>query len=147
VRIRFPSGQGVANLSAVAANQVLQVASSGPPPDPPSLSVADASVLEGNSGKIGMNFTVSLSQAPAAGTSVSVKVATANGTAKAHNDYFALPSTTLVFGPGETVKVVTVFVKGETIHESNETFLFELSSPVGATLADSEAIATIINDD
>jgi hypothetical protein len=40
-----------------------------------------------------------------------------------------------------------VAVNGDTIAETNETFTVTLSSPVNATLARSQAIGTIIDDD
>ncbi len=68
-------------------------------PAAPSVSIADASVAEGNSGTKNLAFTVSLS---AASTSqVTVAYATSNGTATAGQDYTA-KSGTLTFAPGVT---------------------------------------------
>ena len=54
------------------------------------ISINDLSVLEGNSGTTAFNFTVSLSAA--ATFPVTVKYATADGTATAPTDYTALRS-------------------------------------------------------
>ncbi|WP_246777098.1 Calx-beta domain-containing protein [Microvirga sp. VF16] len=88
-------------------------------------------------------FTVELSSASA--TPVTVAYKTVTGTA---NDSDFTPLTgTLTFAPGETRKTVTVKLTGDALQEANETFQLALSSPTGATLANSSATATIINDD
>jgi aryl-phospho-beta-D-glucosidase BglC (GH1 family) len=110
----------------------------------PTLSVADATVVEGNSGAPELVFTVTLSAA--ATGPVTVAYATSNGTASAGSDYTAL-SGTLTFAAGETSKVVRVQVSADTAVEANETLTLALSSPSGATIADGTAIGTITNDD
>ena len=110
----------------------------------PTLSVADATVAEGNSGAPELVFTVTLSAA--ATGPVTVAYATSNGTASASSDYTA-QSGTLTFAAGETSKVVRVQVSGDTAVEANETLTLALSSPSGATIADGTAIGTITNDD
>jgi len=91
-------------------------------------------------------FIVSLSKASA--TSVSVRVATANGTAKSGRtgDYTAV-SGTLTFAPGELSKTVSVTVRNDTTIEPTETFFVSLSSASGATIADAQAIGSILDDD
>ena len=120
------------------------VGNNPPPPAVPSLSVADASVSEGNSGTHDLAFTVTLSAA--ATTPVTVAFATANGTATAGSDYTA-QSGTLTFAAGETSKVVHVQVSGDSAVEANETVALNLSSPTGATIAHGSATGTIVNDD
>ena len=110
----------------------------------PALSVADATVSEGNSGVKDLAFTVSLSAA--ATGPVTVAYVTNNGTATAGSDYTAA-SGTLTFAAGETSKVVHVQVSGDTAVEGNETLTLTLASPSGATIADGTAIGTITNDD
>ena len=110
----------------------------------PTLSVADATVAEGNSGAHELAFTVTLSAA--ATGPVTVAYATSNGTASAGSDYTA-PSGTLTLAAGETSKVVRVQVSGDTTVEANETVTLTLSSPSGATIADGTAVGTITNDD
>jgi hypothetical protein len=110
----------------------------------PTLSIGDVSVAEGSSGSTSVSFVVSLSQA--ASSTVSVGYATANGTATAGSDYTAT-SGTLSFTAGETSKVVTVPVLGDTTIEANETFTVNLSGASGATIADSQSVGTILNDD
>jgi hypothetical protein len=109
------------------------------------LSINDVSVQEGNSGTTSAMFTVTLSRESS--QPVSVNVYTQNGSASAPGDYVAIPSTTIVFEPGQTVQQVYVDVKGDTTKEGNETFYVKLSAPVNATIADATGIGTIMNDD
>ena len=111
----------------------------------PVLRINDVSKAEGNSGTTAFTFTVSLS--PASAGTVTVKYATANGTATAGSDYTAVSPTLLTFAPGQTSQTVTVNVTGDTVQEANETFFVNLSSPSGATLFDGQGLGTILNDD
>ena len=78
---------------------------------PPTLTINDVSVTEGNSGTTVANFTVSLSP-PNASQTVTVGYATANGTATiADNDYVAA-SGTLTFAPSAVTKTISVTVRG-----------------------------------
>ena len=115
-----------------------------PPPVLPTLSVGDASIVEGNSGTKQLVFTVSLSQA--ATGPVTVAYATADGTALAGQDYVA-KSGTITFAAGETQKTVSVTVNGDRVAELNETLALRLSAPTGATVADGAAAGTILTDD
>ncbi len=110
--------------------------------DGPALRVADARAREGADAAIG--FTVTL--APAASAPVTVDWATADGTAKAGEDYTAA-SGTLVFAPGETEKTVAVAVLDDAHDEGEESFVLRLSNASGAELADAEAVGTIVNSD
>ena len=113
--------------------------------DTATISIKDVSVTEPDSGTTAMTFTVKLSLASS--RTVTVKYATANGTAAAPADYTAVAPTTLSFSPGQMNKTVTVSVKGELIVEPNETLFVNLSSPVNATIADNQGQGTILNDD
>jgi hypothetical protein len=111
------------------------------------LSIDDVTHYEGNSGTTPFVLTVSLS-APAT-SAVTVKYATADGTATSHGrnaDYTKVRGK-LTFSPGETDKTITVLVNGDTLVEPDETFFVNLSAPSGATIADSQAVGTILNDD
>ncbi|MGF7177598.1 cellulase family glycosylhydrolase [Azospirillum doebereinerae] len=85
-------------------------------------------------------FTVKL--ASASTETVTVKYATADGTAKAGSDYTAA-SGTLTFAPGETAKTVTVKVLSDSAAEGAETFSLNLSGATKATLADATGLGTI----
>jgi hypothetical protein len=112
-----------------------------------SLSPAFPEVTEGNSGTKQMVFTVNLSVASA--STVQVGYQTSNGFAIAGIDYLAT-SGTLTFAPGETEKIFSVPVIGDTVYEDDESFFVNLVNPTGAVLANNgsdSAIAEIINDD
>ncbi len=108
----------------------------------PTLAAADARVEEGAGATV--DFAVTLDVA-AAGT-VTVDYATADGSAKAGEDYTAA-SGTLSFGAGETRKTVSVAVLDDAHDEGEETFTLRLSNASGADIADGEATGTIENSD
>jgi hypothetical protein len=139
---------GAPNRSATDTQRINAVAAALPnscgSASMPTLSINDVSVTEGNAGTTTATFTVTLSAA--ATSTVSVNYATANGTATAGSDYVAT-SGTLTFPAGTTTKTVPVTVNGDTTVEANETFVVNLSVPVGATLADAQGTGTITNDD
>jgi len=118
------------------------------PPDStttPTLSIADVTVTEGNTGTRAATFTVTLSAAST--TPVTVAFASADGTAKTATGDYATSSGTLTFAPGVTTQTITILVTGDLVYETNETFTIDLSSPTGATLAKASATGTITNDD
>ena len=110
----------------------------------PALSIADATVAEGNAGTTTLSLPVTLSAASA--QPVSVGYATSDGSAGAPGDYTAVTGT-LTFQPGETTKTMAISIVADAIIEPSETFTVTLSSPVNASIADSTATATITNDD
>ena len=111
----------------------------------PSLTINDATVTEGDSGTVNAVFTVTLS--PASGQAVTVDYATADGTAKADQDYTATNGT-LRFNPGETQKTITVTVKGDIIDEgTSERFTVNLSNAQNATIYDGQGVGTITDDE
>ena len=112
--------------------------------DPPLVSVADTSVVEGNSGTATASFTVTLSYASAQPASVSW--ATVPGSASAGSD-FADDSGTVSFAPLQTSQTVQVAVNGDALDEGDEAFQVVLSGPLGAAPGDTAAVGTIENDD
>ena len=115
-----------------------------PPPPAPTVSINDVAGNEGRNGTTNFTFTVRLSAASAA--AVSVNFATANGSAIAGSDYNAA-SGTLVFNAGETVRTVSVGVRGDRTREGDETFTVSLSGGSGATILDAQGVGLIHNDD
>ncbi|QQR74581.1 MAG: hypothetical protein IPJ17_03040 [Holophagales bacterium] len=111
----------------------------------PALSVGNVSVTEGNAGTTVASFPVTLSAAPLG--DVTYSWATANGTATTPADYEASSGTGAWIGAGQTSGTIEVNVVGDTLDEANETFLLNVSSVVGATVADSQGQATILDDD
>ena len=114
--------------------------------DDPGVSIGDVTVIEGDSGTLTALFTVTLSAAPAANETVTVKYKTADGTARstadARQDFIALPETTLTFAAGETVKTIAVQVVGDQRYEFDENFFVNITeakltlSTPGATPTD-----------
>lgn len=111
---------------------------------PPKIKISDNSFNEGDSGVSLAKFTLSLDNPSA--QRVTVKYATANGSAIAGSDYNATTST-ITFNPGETSKTISVGIKGDLIDEVNETFSVNLSAPTNATISDNQGIGTIIDND
>ena len=109
---------------------------------PPALSVDEPRVLEG-AGKV--TFTVTLD--PVSGKDVTVKYATADGTAEAGRDYTAR-SGSLTIPAGETSETVDVPVSDDATSEpEEETFTLVLSDPQNATGDGASGTATIVDDD
>jgi thermitase len=108
-----------------------------------SLAIASVAAVE-NSGTF--LFTVTLSQAST--SKVSVRFATANGTAVGgRTGDYAATSGTLTFNPGETSKTIAVAVRNDSLAEADETFFVDLSRASGATIAAGRGTGTILNDD
>jgi hypothetical protein len=105
------------------------------------LSIDDVIVAESGGTAV---FTVSRSGGTT-GT-VTVDYAAADGTAAAPGDYTS-QSGTLTFPPGTTTQTVAVTVTNDLLNEPSETFFVNLTNPSGATIADGQGVATIVDDD
>lgn len=116
--------------------------------DNASISIADASVAEGNGGTTPATFTVTLNGSVQGG--FSVPVASQSGTATGGVDFVDIVGGNLNFAgtAGET-QSINVQINGDTVVEGNESYFVNLGVPsVGAiTLTDSQAVGTITNDD
>ncbi len=113
-------------------------------PTPPSVTIADATLAEGQAGTTELVFTVTLS-APST-EAITIPWSTRDGTALAGSDYRAA-SGSVTFAPGETRKTIAVTLLGDALVEGDESFELVLGTPSGATLADGTARGTILNDD
>ncbi len=111
---------------------------------PPVVSLGDASVAEGNSGTTTMVFTVTTSVA--SGLTTTVNYQTSDGSATAPGDYTTAAGTVSI-PAGSTSATFGVLVKGDTLHETNETFTVNLGNPVGAAIGAGSATGTIVDDD
>ncbi|HEX7151917.1 MAG TPA: autotransporter domain-containing protein [Thermoanaerobaculia bacterium] len=107
---------------------------------PPTFSVTDGRVTEGNSGVTLMTFDVTLSLA--AGVPIQLGFATANGTATAGSDYVAAQGT-LTFQPGTVTRRISIEVNGDTAFEPDETFTLTATREQTAVTG----TGTIVNDD
>jgi hypothetical protein len=114
----------------------------------PLLSIGDVARNEGNNGITVFSFPLSLS-APSAAP-VQLDFRTFDGTATSYfgdYDYNPRDEVGFVIAPGQTSAVITVEVMDDLRNEPNETFLVDLYNVYGATVTDSQAVGTILNDD
>ncbi len=133
-RLTVTDDQGLS--SSDTADVTVQPQAAAVPP----MSIADASAPL-SSGVI--RFAVTL---PASSSqNITVSYATQDGSAHAGTDYTAV-SGQLSFAPGETSKTIAVSLIAHTVKGPDKTFTVQLSAPVNATLARSQATGTIIDD-
>ncbi|RAK58132.1 Calx-beta domain-containing protein [Phenylobacterium deserti] len=125
------------------------IANDDPLPPSLSLSATSASLAEGNSGPSVFTFTVTragdLSAAVTANWAVS-----GSGTNPADAADFGgtLPSGQVSFAAGESSKLITVEVAGDTTFETDEGFTVTLSDPSGGPIiTQATAVGSIVNDD
>ena len=119
---------------------------------PPVISVADATVTEGDEAQL--TFAVTLDR-NWSGPIPTVSYATSDGTASAGSDYTAgsgsltlrWTQTGSLIRPWTLAGTITVPVTNDTVVEETETLTLTLSSPVWATLGDAIATGTIQDDD
>jgi ELWxxDGT repeat protein len=104
-----------------------------------SFSPLSVSVTEPLAFSTPVTFTVRLNVA--AGRTVTVNYATADGTAQAGSDYTAT-SGTLSFDPGDLTRTIDVDVLAGAAVEAEETFTLVLSGPTNGTVAAGSGTAT-----
>lgn len=110
----------------------------------PTISINDVTQAEGNAANQ-MVFTVTLSTAST--QTVTVNVATADGTATSGSDFTGIASQVLTFSPGETTKQIVININGDTALEANESFFVNLTGAANATISDGQGTGTLTNDD
>ncbi|WP_019498919.1 Calx-beta domain-containing protein [Pseudanabaena sp. PCC 6802] len=113
------------------------------------IAATNAVQMEGNSGTKAFTFAVTRGGGTGAANSVSWAVTGSGANPAVTGDFSgALPSGTVNFAAGETSKLVTVNVIGDTVTEQDEEFTVTLSNPTGgASLITPTATGTIQNDD
>jgi hypothetical protein len=77
---------------------------------------------------------------------ITIDFSTADGTAAGGADYAALAGR-LRFSPGQTSKRILLTVSDDGVLEGDESFTVNLSDAVGATVADSSGLVTIVDGD
>lgn len=111
----------------------------------PTISIADAAAIEGNSGTSFLTLIVTVDP-PAAG-SVTFDIDTADGSATVvDGDYVPQSLDGQTISPGGSYQLVVV-VQGDIGLEPDETFSVTLSNVSGAAAGDLVATATILDDD
>ncbi|MCZ7628880.1 MAG: hypothetical protein M5U19_07355 [Microthrixaceae bacterium] len=121
--------------------------------EPPQVVIDGLSITEGDEGTVDATLSVRLvgpflgSLPQPSGRLVTVEATTHAGTALAGSDYIAT-SDIVVFQPGQTTKLFTVPIVGDTLDEDHEQFTVTLQGAVNATVAEGEmATVTIVDDD
>jgi beta-glucanase (GH16 family) len=113
---------------------------------PPNISIQDIVTLpEGNEQQSIAIIPVTLSLA--SDQQVSFLWSTADGTAKAGQDFVAVTDTLLVFQPGETTKNIEVKIVGDLVFEPDETFYVTGTNAKNGNMVKNRASITITNDD
>ncbi len=145
-------GLGLTTLADLEGRPYAAAANSHPRPQAgPTLSISDASVVEGNLGSTVMTFTVTLVSAGAHPT-VGFRWETADGPppngATALFDYsFDSDFFTFQAGTGNATREIPIVIHGDTTVEPNETFFVNIVAVDGATVTDGQGVGTILDDD
>jgi len=119
---------------------------------PPTISIGDVLVKEGNSGTTAVNVPVTLNHTYPSPVTVHYATATGgavkkNGKATAGTDYVTKTGS-VTFPANTTAATIPLSVKGDLLLEQNERFLVNLSNPTNAVLTmDQSSIVTIGNDE
>jgi len=117
-------------------------------PVTPTVSIADASAIEGNTSIEHMRFAVSLSESTTHDVSISWTThASGDMLHAADSTDFTAASGTITIPVGATEGAIDVSVLGDLVPELDETFAIRLTSTGGGELGDDSATGTILNDD
>ncbi len=111
---------------------------------PLTVSVDPISVDEGNVDK---PIYLSIRLSESSNESVSVVLATEDGSATANEDYVPLEAENITFSPGMTVADLRVDLLGDEEPEGNEQFYIKIVSAEGATFDDAPVTVNLENDD
>jgi Calx-beta domain len=110
-----------------------------------------ARTLADSSARLLCATTARLPSAPPGARVGRASIVSPNGVRRRHGDRpsdYAANAGTISFVPGDTSETVTVQVNGDATVEANETFNVNLANATGnATIADGQAVGTILNDD
>ena len=122
-------------VTASATGTILNVTTTTPPPNTPSLSVTGGSASEGGQ----VTFTI-ISAGHTAGAYVGLS--TADGTATSPADFNAVNNTRLYLSPGGQTRTYSVAAKTDSVQEQDETFTFNVAGETSGPLAGVSASAT-----
>ncbi len=132
-----------------SAASALDIGSPGISVGNPTVSIADASVVEGHSGTTTLALNVTRSSTD---TAFTVGYAVTGGDATSGTDYATLASGMLTFtAAGDATQPINITVNGDTDSEDDETIVVTLSNVVNTTgttvIGDDAGTGTILNDD
>jgi hypothetical protein len=109
------------------------------------ITIRDSGIVEGNSGRKSMYFSVSLAQP--SNSFITIHYATMNGTATtADRDYVAV-SGQISIRPGSRAATIVIPISGDRKAETDEVFYVQLVRAFGAVISNGLAEGTIYNDD
>jgi hypothetical protein len=109
----------------------------------PSLSVIDVTQTRDN--KLTTNFRFFINLDKTTTSVITVNYATSNGSAIASKDYIST-SGTLTIPAGQSMAYVDVSVNGDSLRQADQTFYFQISSPLNSTISGTgKATGTIQN--
>ncbi len=111
----------------------------------PSVSIADATVIEGNLGPIAATFLVTLSEVSGADTDV--EFATVDGTARSVDGDYEAVAGHLIIPSGSLSQRIVVQASGEMLYEPAEFFSVSLDHATGANIERRLGLGMIHNDD
>lgn len=111
----------------------------------PVLTADDVSVNEGTGASGSVAIKLKLDKA--ATKTITLKYSTADGTAKAGEDYTAVTNETITIAPSEIEKTITINVVADDLREPDETFQVKLSDATNVTLMKATINVTLRNDD
>ena len=140
-----PAASGTYYLAARASGNNATGSYSAQVRQLPSVSIADATVTEGNTGATNLVFTLTLSAASPIAVTVAVTTS-ATSTATSGID-FSATSATVTIAAGQTTATFAVPVYGDMVFEPTEVFYATLSSPSGAVIGDGTGVGRIVDND
>ena len=111
----------------------------------PTISISEATVVEGNAGTTNLVFTLTLSTISSDSVSVAVET-TATSTATSGIDFIAA-NAIVTIAAGQTTATFIVQVLGDLIFEPTEVLYAALSNPSGGVIANAQAIGRIVDND
>ena len=123
----------------------VDLASADLTPPPYQLSVADATVVEGDNGVATLRFKLTV--APASPDAITLRYATSDGTAKMDDADYLSVAGRITIPAGATDVELVVPVLGDLYDEANETLALTISAAVGATISRATATGTVTDDD
>jgi large repetitive protein len=109
------------------------------------LSIAEAALVEGDTGTQALSFRIVYSGKGTSG--MSVGYATTALTATAGNDFISASGTVPLPSGGCKCATVTIDVLGDLEEEGSETFRIDLTNPVNASLRDGQGVGTVYDND
>jgi uncharacterized repeat protein (TIGR01451 family) len=116
---------------------------------PPTLSIDDVTLTEGNSGSQVATFTITKTGETEFTVTVDANPILVSGTATCcgpSNDWGG-PISGLTFNPATTTRTAQITVFGDLAYEDDETVIMTLANAVNATIADDTGVLTILNND